>query len=1170
MRSTKPAGRSSGPRLQGATLLVTALMALTGTESCRAAADLLVPANRIAEWHLTGVRERADPFGEITLDALLRDETGREIRLPAYWDGDRTWRFRFSAPRSGLWHYETVCSDSGDTGLHGQKGTVRFAEVPATERNPVWRHGALRLADNGRHFAHADGQPFFWLADSWWFGMSNRLRYPEEFELLVRDRVKKGFSVIQFAVAFPCDIEPFDPRGANEAGHAWSPGFGRINPAYFAHTDRRIRHLVDAGLVPNLVGAWGYYLPFMGVEKMKLHWRYLVARYGAFPLVWTLAGESTLTYYIDTPGKVSLPVQVNGWTEVARHLREIDPYRRLLTVHPGPGSGGFRPIADMTLLDFILLQPGHSDWETLPIALEHLARARREFPRQPSFMGEVCFEGMHGGGSGPKIQRFLFWTTVLSGAPGYSYGTDATWQFNRRDEPFGPSPHGMTWGNIPWEDGYQLPGSIHLGVGRSILEGLEWWKLEPRPEWVTPVANPENIMRPYCASAGRETRVIYLPKGLAPWAAPIRLRGFEDGIDYQARYVDPITGRSEPPVRVAAQDGEWALPRAPVLQDWVMVIERYHPAGAVPILPRPDATTSVRADLLDHADSWRRAEPHRPRLPRGEKSVLVPAASARRRSLRRTSCRGSRDVRRAFAARVAAYSAGAVVRQLGSWSVLMRLALHVPSWGLATTVAAADPTGAAVHGPVVHAAVHFDQALRKWDGFGFNYVETAQTLDYGQDPQDYGGFSILDAEEKAEIVRLIFGADGLDVNLVKMFQDPWHQREPGAPYDHKRTTANMREFVRMGLQTLRARGEDMRVITTLYGPPPWATQQKILRGRDLDPAMRQPLADYMASWVGYLRAEGFPVEFYSLHNEGEALRRWPSDGRSGSIGSGHDYNMFWPPEEVVTFLKLLPKTLQRAGLGDVGVTNGEPTLWARVGRESVDDPGAASGYADAIVADPSALENLALITSHAFAGHSSRGIDLLREHKPDLHAWTTSSSWKNMGTDFIHDIWVQIYDVKVNACIPWAGIQRPSKWLGGDPNPGSAITVYEDGRYVVRPGYYFYKQLTQAGQPGMMVVQTASADADVSLMGFAKGEAEAPDSFIINNRRDTATTLTVKVTGTRHGRFEAVRTTEGERGEVGQLLTTGKSYSQLGSYAVEGGVLTYVAPPGSVTTFFGR
>ncbi len=558
-------------------LLLVFVACVSAFASRAAAATLTTTTHRAVEWSVTSARDRADPFAEVELDAIVRDTAGRELRLPGYWAGGRTWRFRFSSGTPGNFRYATVCSDATDSGLHAQAGTITVTTAP-DEKNILLRHGPLRLSDDRRHFAHADSTPFFWLADSWWFGMTSRLRFPGEFRTLLDDRVAKGFSAIQFAIAFPCDIAPFDPRGANEAGHAWTADFGTIDPAYFDLTDQRVRAIVDAGLVPNIVGAWGYYLPRMGVEKMKRHWRYVIARYGAWPVVWTVAGESTLVYYDFKAGSpeqtAARTAQVQGWSEVAKHLRATDPFHRLVTVHPGPNSGMMRPLTDMASLDFIFLQPGHSDWETLPHALDHLARARREFPDRPSLMGEVCFEGMHGGGSGPKIQRFLFWSTVLSGAPGFSYGTDTTWQFNRRDEPFGPSPHGMAWGNIPWEEGYQWAGSTHVGLGRKILADIEWWRLEPHREWITPNATPADLMKPFCAGIPGRLRVVFLPKGQARWVQPFTMRGLEKGVRYTARYVDPITGRSEQPVAVEPDsNGEWRLTYPPILQDWVLIME---------------------------------------------------------------------------------------------------------------------------------------------------------------------------------------------------------------------------------------------------------------------------------------------------------------------------------------------------------------------------------------------------------------------------------------------------------------------------------------------------------------------------------------------------------------------------------------------------------------------
>ena len=123
-------------------------------------------------------------------------------------------------------------------------------------------------------------------------------------------------------------------------------------------------------------------------------------------------------------------------------------------------------------------------------------------------------------------------------------------------------------------------------------------------------------------------------------------------------------------------------------------------------------------------------------------------------------------------------------------------------------------------------------------------------------------------------------------------------------------------------------------------------------------------------------------------------------------------------------------------------------------------------------------------------------MELLRAKRPELHAWTTSMSWSKMDARFVDSIRVQIYDVKVNAAIPWAALQRIGDWIGGDPNPGTAFNVDDQGQVFIRPGYYFYKQVSRAGQPGMAVASVSSSGEDVMLMGrsTSKSTAAVPTS----------------------------------------------------------------------------
>lgn len=457
------------------------------------------------------------------------------------------------------------------------------------------------------------------------------------------------------------------------------------------------------------------------------------------------------------------------------------------------------------------------------------------------------------------------------------------------------------------------------------------------------------------------------------------------------------------------------------------------------------------------------------------------------------------------------------------------------------------------------AIVDFSAVLRDWDGFGFNYVETAQTISYDLDAKDYGGFSIMTNKEREEIIGLVFGEDGLMPGLVKMFLDPFHQNGPGEKYDHGKSTSNMRMFVKMGLEKTRQRGSDLQIITTLYGPPAYMTLQKVMRGRDLDPVYKTDLANYLIDWVVYLKEkEKLPVKYISLHNEGEDWERWPPDGKEGNIGKGHDYNLFWPPAQVVDFLSLMQPLLNKAGLKDVKVTNGEPTNWYRFSFW---------GLPEEIAANKTALENLGLITSHGFyvggydnrwyGSHTDKGISYLRNLKPDLHAWVTSTSWSKMDAKFIKEIWGNIYEAQVNGIIPWAGIQRPPLWVGGDPNPGCAIRVNEDGTYEIQPGYFYYKQVSRAGQPGMKVAWTMSMDSELPVIAFASNGTRNKNAFVVVNTSPKEKTIDLTIKGNNVTTYRTFRT-----------AGNGERYNDIGTMKSSAGKLLYAAPPNSVTTFF--
>lgn len=500
--------------------------------------------------------------------AELRLPDSRMLSLPLFWSGGSRWRLRCATPIPGAYRVN----------LRGQQGfadasiafTVELAD--ATEVNPFLRHGPVGKATNGRHFAHADGTPFFLLADSWWHGASARLS-ETGFRTLVEDRRAQGFNAIQICLGFACDMPPFDPRDANAAGHPWEPDYLRINPAFYDEAERRVRHLINQGLLPILVGMWGYHQHFMGFERVKCHWRQLIARFGALPVMLTLCGEASLPWYPLIGKGDAGPKQTEVWTKVFRALKPLNVFQRPLTVHPGPplwfNEAAYPPLTDMRLPDFYFGMGGHGMIEELPelsATLERMEDFRRE-QGKPALIGECLWENM-GDGCGPKTQRAMFWHSVLRGAPGHCYGADGLWQMNSREQPFGASPLGFTWGDEAWEDRHLRAGSRQVATGKRILERFRRWEAEPKPGWTSPRDHDRIPLTSAVALPGSE-RLFYL---FTTTGNKIRLTALPPGTAYRATYYNPSTGTAHPvgELLTARADGSCPPPIPPCCRDWVL------------------------------------------------------------------------------------------------------------------------------------------------------------------------------------------------------------------------------------------------------------------------------------------------------------------------------------------------------------------------------------------------------------------------------------------------------------------------------------------------------------------------------------------------------------------------------------------------------------------------
>ncbi len=102
----------------------------------------------------------ANPYDarQIRLDGLFTAPDGSEWRVPGFWDGDGSWRLRFTPSQEGEWRYQVTVQDA-----HGASQPAEGAfQVTASDR-----HGWLQVgswvdpAYSPRYLVYHDGTPFY-------------------------------------------------------------------------------------------------------------------------------------------------------------------------------------------------------------------------------------------------------------------------------------------------------------------------------------------------------------------------------------------------------------------------------------------------------------------------------------------------------------------------------------------------------------------------------------------------------------------------------------------------------------------------------------------------------------------------------------------------------------------------------------------------------------------------------------------------------------------------------------------------------------------------------------------------------------------------------------------------------------------------------------------------
>lgn len=548
----------------------------------------------IWEQTLTAAREHDHPYpagDEPLLTArFTHAESGAERVVEGFWDGGATWRLRFAPDRPGTWEW---VASSPDRRLNGMAGsfTCVAPDPEAIAANPNLR-GHVRVDPTGRRFGYADGTPCFILGDTNWAmntlrcGLGDGAEGP--FYLWLRDRQKKGFTAVA--------AELFEIEQPNEGGYPFpnsttrttEPDYSRMNAEFFQWLDRRMQALWEAGMVALVHPTWIGKQVGMALEDAIWISRYLMARYGAYNLIWSLSGEYQYAYT-----HLAYTWTREDWSTLGRRVAEFNVYGHPLSVHPSgrqnlddpaswpeaahqASSGG--EFHDEPWLDHNWLQTGHSIqllWRVPQRVAENYGRV----PPKPVIHAEGFYEQHRVEGASARMVRWQAWAAYLNGAAGHVYGAGGVWQFfdpNAREGTGTDRFNSQPWHGQSWDEALEYPGSQQVTLVARLLRSLEWQRLEPHRDWLRVRGVPPNersLADPHLAAIPDEVVVVYIPAGNSGKRFEILNLGRRA---WRAQWYDPISGEytpvSDEPIRPSGSRGAWQTPSIYRHGDYVLLL----------------------------------------------------------------------------------------------------------------------------------------------------------------------------------------------------------------------------------------------------------------------------------------------------------------------------------------------------------------------------------------------------------------------------------------------------------------------------------------------------------------------------------------------------------------------------------------------------------------------
>ncbi len=557
-------------------------------EPAPATEKLVTTAQTWVASEMTFIAKKAvdDPVMTRTFDVVFTNGN-KTITMPGFWDGDNIWRVRFALPTEGKWTYKTVYSDTSDSGVHNKTGSIQVEKYSGSLE--IYQRGFVKTQPNTKYFTYADGTPFFYLGDTHWNfvteeydkagAKSTGTDATSHFKYIVNKRISQGFTVYQ--------SQP------NEVSFDMTDGITVKDIAGLQNMDRYFKYIADQGMVH--ANAQFFFASSMNSVIMVNYTqaqyeklldalsRYWVARYGAYPVMYTLAQEVDNDYYYKENGASNTTMNAlnNPWKFVCTAIAKYDPYDNPISAH----QEGASKIMDYTTAvnsSFRNVE-GHtwwaSQWKPVLNVATNFSGARDYWEGgqgKPAVMYEGRYEGLWTNEYGARAQM---WLSFLNGMFGHGYGAIDIWLYNSTYDMDADTKRDGVIITVedkqkPWGESIEFAGGYQMGYAKSFFEQYEWWKLAPAFDDKKIFTSETGFYS--VAYIEKDLFICYLYDDISKTGTKKTgtLTGLDANADYTYQWFNPRTTAMSEPVKVQKDGTNFVIGERPNAEDWVLVVQK--------------------------------------------------------------------------------------------------------------------------------------------------------------------------------------------------------------------------------------------------------------------------------------------------------------------------------------------------------------------------------------------------------------------------------------------------------------------------------------------------------------------------------------------------------------------------------------------------------------------